>query len=137
MKNVFVHVFALGQKLQFYHWNISGENFFNYHKMLEGYYDEIFKSIDKIAERIVFEEGSIDSNFDYYAKNSSLSYNKYINAQDMLKDLLSSYKKVSIMIINLLSNKENNKLNLVSEDLMISLLSKLDEHTWMISKSLE
>jgi len=41
------------RKLQNYHWNIEGKDFFVIHSKLEEYYDEINAQIDEIAEHIL------------------------------------------------------------------------------------
>ena len=44
------------RKLQNYHWNIKGKEFFVVHEKLEEYYDEINESIDEVAEYILIRE---------------------------------------------------------------------------------
>ena len=41
------------RKLQNYHWNVCGKDFFVLHSKLEEYYDEVNKQIDEIAEHIL------------------------------------------------------------------------------------
>ena len=41
------------RKLQNYHWNVRGKDFFVLHSKLEEYYDEVNKQIDEIAEHIL------------------------------------------------------------------------------------
>lgn len=41
------------RKLQNYHWNIEGRDFFVLHSKLEEYYDEINEQIDEVAEYIL------------------------------------------------------------------------------------
>ena len=41
------------RKVQNYHWNIEGKNFFVFHEKLEEYYNIIFKQIDELAEHIL------------------------------------------------------------------------------------
>lgn len=41
------------RKLQNYHWNINGKNFFTIHSKLEEYYNEVNEQIDEIAEHIL------------------------------------------------------------------------------------
>ena len=41
------------RKLQNYHWNIMGKDFFVIHGKLEEYYDDVNKQIDEIAEHIL------------------------------------------------------------------------------------
>ena len=45
------------RKVQNYHWNVDGRNFFTIHAKLEEYYDEINENIDSIAERILSIKG--------------------------------------------------------------------------------
>ena len=40
------------RKLQNYHWNVKGKDFFTMHEKLEEYYDEINEQIDEVAEHI-------------------------------------------------------------------------------------
>ena len=41
------------RKLQNYHWNIIGKDFFVIHEKLEEYYDEINEQIDEVAGHIL------------------------------------------------------------------------------------
>ena len=41
------------QNLRNYHWNISGEHFFDLHEKFENLYNDAKVSIDEIAERIL------------------------------------------------------------------------------------
>jgi starvation-inducible DNA-binding protein len=44
--------FAFYLKAQFYHWNVVGENFPQYHSFLGDLYEEVYGSVDNIAELI-------------------------------------------------------------------------------------
>ena len=46
-------------KLQNYHWNVIGKEFFITHGKLEEYYDEIREQIESIQDRIVCKRLSI------------------------------------------------------------------------------
>lgn len=52
MKVCLASVFSLYLKTQSYHWNVEGQNFAEYHKFLGDLYEEIYGSIDQIAEEI-------------------------------------------------------------------------------------
>ena len=45
------------RKLQNYHWNVQGKDFFQTHKKLEELYDEVNESVDEIAEHILILGG--------------------------------------------------------------------------------
>lgn len=44
--------FVLYLKAHFYHWNIEGPNFPQYHEFLSDFYQDVFASVDSIAELI-------------------------------------------------------------------------------------
>ena len=44
---------VMSVKLQNYHWNVRGRNFFVIHEKLEEYYNEVREQIDEIAEHIL------------------------------------------------------------------------------------
>ena len=45
-------MFGFYTKLHKYHWNVTGQNFFDLHKMFGKMYDDVFDNIDKTAEYI-------------------------------------------------------------------------------------
>jgi starvation-inducible DNA-binding protein len=52
MKVVLASVFSLYLKAHYFHWNVEGPNFPQYHSFLNELYEEIYGSIDTIAEEI-------------------------------------------------------------------------------------
>ena len=47
---ILASLYSLSLKTQNYHWNITGENFYQYHKLLEKLYKDSLNSIDTLAE---------------------------------------------------------------------------------------
>lgn len=60
------------RKLQNYHWNIIGKDFFVIHSKLEEYYDEINEQIDEIAEHILILGGQPLGTMKDYLSNSNI-----------------------------------------------------------------
>jgi starvation-inducible DNA-binding protein len=52
MKVVLASAFALYLKTHYFHWNVEGPNFPQYHKFLEKIYEDIHDSVDAHAEQI-------------------------------------------------------------------------------------
>ena len=72
------------RKVQNYHWNIIGDDFFNVHTKLEELYDEINTEIDEVAEHILsIGEMPLGTMKDYFKK------------QIMKRNVLSIYMKQS------------------------------------------
>ncbi|MDR3340865.1 MAG: DNA starvation/stationary phase protection protein [Candidatus Symbiothrix sp.] len=58
--------------LRGFHWNISGDKFFELHELYESYYNELAEKIDEFAERIVILGGVPTNSFSEYLKISSI-----------------------------------------------------------------
>lgn len=52
LKQIQASAFALARKTQYYHWNIEGPDFVQYHDFLGNLYNEIDASVDVIAELV-------------------------------------------------------------------------------------
>ena len=52
LSKVLADTFTVYQKTHGYHWNVTGPNFRGLHLLLEEQYNEIWTSIDEIAERM-------------------------------------------------------------------------------------
>jgi starvation-inducible DNA-binding protein len=52
LKKVHADAFTFYLKAHFYHWNVEGPNFPQYHDFLQNLYQEVFASIDTLAELI-------------------------------------------------------------------------------------
>jgi starvation-inducible DNA-binding protein len=52
MKVVLSSAFALYLKAHYFHWNVEGPNFPQYHEFFGNFYEEVFGSIDGIAEEL-------------------------------------------------------------------------------------
>jgi starvation-inducible DNA-binding protein len=52
LKKVHADAFTFYLKAHYYHWNVEGPNFPQYHDFLQNLYQEVFASIDTLAELI-------------------------------------------------------------------------------------
>ena len=52
LKKVHADAFTFYLKAHFYHWNVEGSDFPQYHDFLQNLYQEVFASIDSLAELI-------------------------------------------------------------------------------------
>jgi starvation-inducible DNA-binding protein len=52
LKKVHADAFTFYLKAHYYHWNVEGPNFPQYHDFLQNLYQEVFASIDSLAELI-------------------------------------------------------------------------------------
>lgn len=52
LKRVQADTFAMANKAQYYHWNVEGSNFPQYHDFLGELYAELFTAVDGLAEHV-------------------------------------------------------------------------------------
>ena len=125
------------RKLQNYHWNIKGEDFYNVHTKLEELYNDVNEQIDEIAEHILIIDGQpLGTMKDYLgitqiqeAKNEKICSNKIF--ETILKDY-------NILIENVTKVKEDadNEKKYATSALMDEYLLDLKKKVWMIRQML-
>ena len=76
------------RKLQNYHWNIKGKDFFVVHEKLEEYYNEINMQIDEVAEHILSIDGQPLATLEDYIKNAKIkeAKNEKIESTEIFKE---------------------------------------------------
>jgi starvation-inducible DNA-binding protein len=95
LADILANSYLLFLKTQYYHWNVEGEHFRSLHKLFEDQYEELFKAIDIIAERIrslgLYAEGS----FSAFQKRGFVQEDGKIHpANDMIADLVKDHEKI-------------------------------------------
>jgi starvation-inducible DNA-binding protein len=71
-KIVMADTFKFYLRTHNYHWNIQGEDFYQYHKLLEGIYEEVFEAVDTIAEHIRAMDSFVPGSLGRFAELSKL-----------------------------------------------------------------
>jgi hypothetical protein len=77
-------------KAHYYHWNITGPNFPQYHEFLENIYTEVYGVVDKIAEEIRAMDAYAPGSFQRFIQLSQIQGDDSIPMpEDMLRRLLN------------------------------------------------
>ena len=81
------------RKLQNYHWNAQGKDFFRTHEKLEKLYNEVNESIDEIAEHILILGGQhIGTLKDYLAVSTiQEAENKKVKSDEIYSNLITDF----------------------------------------------
>ena len=84
------------RKLQNYHWNIEGRDFFVIHAKLEEYYDDINEQIDEIAEYILSIGGQPLGTMKDYMQITKIqeAENKKVKTEEVLSCLIKDYEAI-------------------------------------------
>ena len=78
LKVLLASVYSFSIKVQYFHWNVEGDNFPQYHEFFGNLYEEVYNnSVDKIAEYI--------RTLDVYAPGSFTRFQELSIIEDQLK----------------------------------------------------
>ena len=122
-------------KLQNYHWNVQGHNFFIIHSKLEEFYDEIREQIDEIAEHILAKGHEPLGTMKDFISNSEIveAKNEKIKSEELLKivtqDFNTLYKK-AVEIKKSAEKVEDYETSALVDDYLRDYSKKL----WMLNE---
>ena len=121
------------RKLQNYHWNIEGKDFFQVHVKLEELYDEINEQIDEIAEHIAILGGQPLGTMKDYLEKSSIkeAENKKIKSEEIYNNILSDYEELLKKTIEIKEKSENEK-EYSTSSLIDDYIKEYGKIIWMI-----
>ena len=126
------------RKLQNYHWNIKGKDFFVVHPKLEEYYTQINTQVDEIAEHILTLGGQPLGTLKDYLNITKITEaeNKKIDStlvyNELIKDFSTLLEDVKT-IKNAADAQEEHKTSAMMDNIIEDYSSKL----WMLKQSLE
>lgn len=126
------------RKLQNYHWNIKGKDFFIVHPKLEEYYTEINSQIDEIAEHILALDGQPLGTLKDYLNTTKITEaeNKKVDSTLVYNELIKDYTKLlqdTKNIKNAADTEGEHKTSAMMDDLIENYTSKL----WMLKQNME
>jgi starvation-inducible DNA-binding protein len=137
MKVVLASTFSLYLKSHYFHWNVEGPNFPQYHSFLDNFYNEVYDAVDGIAEEI----RSLNS----YAPGSLKRYSDLSKIEDetSIPDALRMIK--ILHMDNKIVIDELKKARKMAEDndcygLVNFLEDRLDKHfkhDWMLRSTIK
>jgi starvation-inducible DNA-binding protein len=89
MKTLLASDFSYYLKAHFFHWNVEGKDFYQYHQFLQAVYEDAYEAVDNIAEQIRTLDEYAPGSFTRYTELSRIpDQTKVPRAQLMLEELL-------------------------------------------------
>ena len=88
LKRVQADTFAMYNKAHYYHWNVEGADFVQYHDFLNDVYTALFAAVDDVAEQV--------RQLDAYAPNGKRMLNELtqIGIDDVIPDALQMFRNL-------------------------------------------
>lgn len=124
------------RKLQNYHWNIEGKDFFVIHEKLEEYYDEVNDSIDDVAEYILSKNGEPLGTMKDYLNTTKIAEaeNKKIKSDVILQNIIKDYSYLLESANNIKKSAEEIADN-VTSTFIDEFISNYTKKLWMLNQT--
>lgn len=126
------------RKLQNYHWNIKGKDFFTVHAKLEEYYNEVNELVDEIAEHILALGGQPLGTLKDYLNTTKITEaeNKKIESTFVFNDIIKDYSTLLKDAVNIKDLADTNSESKTSA-LMDSIIENYTKKLWMLNQCME
>lgn len=125
------------RKVQNYHWNIEGKNFFVFHEKLEKYYNIIFKQIDELAEHILILGNEPLGRLSDYMSVTKIkeAENKKVKSDEIITNLITDFQTILTDAIKIKIRADELK-KYETSILMDEYIKEYTKIIWMLKQSL-
>lgn len=123
------------RKLQNYHWNIKGKDFFVLHTKLEEYYDGVNEQIDEIAEHILTLNGQPMGTMKDYLEMTTLAEakNEKVGCEVVITNVIADFTKL-FKIVTDLKKKAEALEEYATSSLMDNYILDYSKKLWMLNQ---
>lgn len=133
---ILASLYSLSLKTQNYHWNITGENFYQYHKLSEKLYKNSLNSIDTLAEHIKLYKEKIPATLEDFAKLSVIKDAKNdVDAHTMLDNLFLANQLIVDTILHWIEVYEKD-CKRTTVNLLDEILEEREGAIYLLSSTL-
>jgi len=137
LKVVLANHYAFSLKAQNFHWNVEGPDFKQYHDLFGEIYEEVYGSVDTIAERVRTIGFYTPGSFRRYLELSQIEDQVEIpNSRSMIEKLLADISTVQTSIKVCYDLAEQNSNHGLS-NLMAERQDAFAKHAWMLTATLK
>ena len=123
------------RKLQNYHWNVVGKQFFVAHEKLEEYYDCVAKEIDEVAEQILALGYQPLGTLQDYLDNTKISEatNKKVTSKEIIPILVKDIETLLKKFTEIKEHAEEEKVY-ITNTLMDEYITSYSKKLWMVKQ---
>ena len=125
------------RKVQNYHWNIEGVDFFTIHSKLEEYYNEINESIDEVAEYILTKGEEPLGTMKDYLEISKIAEaeNKKVKSDVVFNELEKDFTYL-LKNVKAIKKQADNIDDDSTSTFMDEFISDYSKKIWMIKQTI-
>ncbi len=131
--------YVLYTKLRNYHWNVTGDDFMEFHKLFESQYEEVDGMIDEIAERSRSLGGRALGTLKEFLQETQLKEfpREYPEAKKMIAYLLADHEAVIQQLRQGLAVCAEKYADMGTSDFLTGLMEQHEKMAWMLRAYLE
>ena len=128
---------SLSIKAQNFHWNVEGPDFPQYHAFFSDYYEEVYGSVDRVAEYIRTLDSYTPGSLTRYAELSIIQDQVKIPRAELMFQELFHDNGSMIQLLNecFASAEQENKQGIAN--FIAERLDAHEKHQWMIRSILK
>ena len=133
LKVALADTFAFYLKAHYFHWNVSGPDFAEYHNFLGDLYEEVYGAVDPIAELIRTTGEYSPGSFTRFAELTTIDEQRGIpTAVEMIRELLADNYKVLNSLQQAYDVAEEERRFGIS-NFVQDRLTAHEKHKWMLT----
>lgn len=137
MKIAFATEYTFYLKAHFYHWNVEGQNFYQYHELFGKIYEEVFASIDDFAENIRKLGSYTPGSYTRLSALSKVEEELQVGpAESMVRELMVDSDKCIELFKMVFAISEREKEHGLS-DFIAGRMDAHKKHSWMLRATLK
>lgn len=132
LKSLLASSYAFTIKAQYFHWNVEGPDFYQLHEFFGKVYEEVYASLDTIAELIRTLEEYTPGSFERFAELTVVQGQTLVPRAELMIDELYEDCNAMINLLNecFASAEAENKQGIA--DFVAGRIDALEKHKWML-----
>jgi starvation-inducible DNA-binding protein len=137
MKIAYSTEFAFYLKAHFFHFNVEGNDFYEYHKLFEEIYTEVYGAIDTFGENIRKLGSYTPASFSRLSMLSQIDDETLVPPKEaMVQELLNDSEKTSKLFKMVYDLAEREGKHGIS-NFLAERMDAHDKHSWFLRSSLK
>ena len=136
MKIAFATEYSFYLKAHFYHWNVEGADFAQYHKLFGKIYKEVYGSIDPFAENIRKLGSYTPGSYTRFSMLSQIDDELTVQpAMDMIRELLDDGEKI-LKVLDMVYDLAEGARQFGISNFLAERIDAHQKHNWMLRATL-
>jgi starvation-inducible DNA-binding protein len=136
MKIAFATEYSFYLKAHFYHWNVEGSDFSQYHTLFGGIYQEVYGAIDPFAENIRKLGSYTPGSYTRFSMLSQIDDELTVQpAMQMIQELLEDGEKV-LKVLDMVYDLSEGARQFGISNFLAERIDAHQFHNWMLRATL-